>query len=1338
MNSQPAGRSTGPGRTAPRRTGRIAALALATAGALGLSSLVATPAFAAYVTHTIADVQGSEAASPLVGSTVTVEGVVTADHRVGGYKGVYLQTQGSGGDADATPGVSDGIFVFLGDSNPPVSVGDLVTATGAVSEYFGLTQITASAAGAIELVASGAGAPAATALPDTVVGADREQFEGMLVAPSGTYRLSSSHQLFNFGTLWLSAGEDQLVKSTEQVPPGDEANAIAAANRANRLLLDDGYNIQVGNNAHPGEQPYFTADTVVRAGDTAQFPAQPYVLSYGFDDWRLQPVVPITDASDASYKPTFLPTNPRPATPPEVGGDIQAAAFNVFNYFTTFSSDNPDARGAETQAEFDIQKSKIVAAINALDAEVVALMEIENSVKLGEPVDEALADLVAGLNGALGSDVWAYVPTPAPLHDAAITDYITNALIYKKAAVTPVGGSQTQVDETVWDIAREPVAQTFSHGQKTLTVVANHFKSKSGEGDEPADGQGQFNAERVEQANAVVDFVGDLETTSGSSDILLLGDFNAYSQEDPMQVFAKAGWLDLVPVFAPGQFTYTFDGELGSLDHAIASPSLARSVTGAGVWAINQAEWSDRGYPFGATEAGTPYRSSDHDPITVGISEAVLPVDINVVTVNDFHGRIEQNGPSGGAAVLSGAVKQIEAQNPNTIFAAAGDLIGASTFTSFIAQDNPTIDALNAAGLDVSSVGNHEFDQGWGDLRDRVIPRAAWEYLGANVYDRATGEPALPEYFVQAYGGVSVGFIGAVTNELPSLVSPAGIADLEIRDITTETNRVADNLRDGDAANGEADVVILLVHEGAATPDISSATDDSAFGQIVNGVDSDVNAIVSAHTHLAYNHVIDGRPVISAGQYGEFFGLMDIQVNPETKELLEISNEILPLMDTTTDPPTPLYPADPAVTPIVEAATAAAEELGTAKVGEITGDFNRARQGDGSENRGGESTLGNFVADVQLWATQEDGAQVAFMNPGGLRADLTFASSGPADPDGNVTYREAAGVQPFANTLVTMTLTGDQIRQMLEEQWQPAGASRPFLKLGVSKGFTYTYDAEAAPGSRITTMFLNGEEVTGGESYRVVVNSFLAAGGDNFATLAAGTDRADTGEVDLQSMVDYFAEQGTASPDYAQRSIGVRLSAPDADGYSAGDVVTVDLSSLAFSAGEPTGSTVTVSLGDTVLGSAPIDPAIVDTTDEVGRASVQVTIPEGISGVQQLLVTVPETGTAIPVLIDIAESEVPTTVDSTTSGSVVLFANHNRTIHYTVTVRAGDVVPTGTVTIYDGRKAVAKVTLTEEDNGTAKVALPKLGRGIHLLTARYAGSDTVEASTGTPDLLILW
>ncbi|MFC6356721.1 ExeM/NucH family extracellular endonuclease [Luethyella okanaganae] len=1313
---------------------RLAAVAIATASVLGLSALGAAPASAAEVTKTIADVQGTGATSPLVGSVVTVEGIVTADHRVGGYKGLYIQTQGSGGDVDATLGASDGLFVFLGTASPAVAIGDLVRVTGPVSEYFGLTQLTASAAGAVELVTAQIGVPAATPLADSVRGADREQFEGMLVQPTGSYRVASSHQLYNFGTLWLSAGEELPVKSTEQVRPGPDANAIAAANRAGRIFLDDGYGIQVGNNAHPGEQPYFSAGTVVRNGDTVVFPERPLVLSWGFDDWRLQPTIPINDASDASYKPTFQPTNPRPAASPEVGGDLQFGAFNVYNYFTTLKSENSAARGAANQAEFDVQKSKIVAAINGLDADVVALMEIENSVKLGKPIDTALADLVAGLNTALGAEVWAYVPTPAALNDAAITDYITTAIIYKKDVVTPVGGSQTTIDETVWDIAREPIAQTFSFQGKTVTVVANHLKSKSkpsgSTAPEPADGQGFFNTERVEQAQATLAFVQQLQATSGSSDVLLLGDFNAYAKEDPIDVFAQAGFVDLLPSMASGQYSYTFDGELGSLDHAIVSPSLAATVTGVGDWDINAAEWSDRGYAFGAAEAGTPFRSSDHDPLKVGITTEVRPVNIDVVTVNDFHGRIEQTGASGGAAVLSGAVKQIRATNPNTVFAAAGDLIGASTFTSFIQQDNPTIDALNAAGLDVSSVGNHEFDQGFADLTDRVVPRALWEYLGANVYDKATGKPALPEYYTKTFDGVTVGFIGAVTNDLPSLVSPSGIENLEIRDVTIETNRVADDLRDGDPANGEADVIILLVHEGAATTDIASATDDSPFGRIVNGVDSDVNAIVSGHTHLAYNHVIGGRPVISSGQYGEKFGLMDISVNPQTKELISISNETLPLMNMSTTPPTPLYPVDQDVAPIVADAVTVASQLGAAKVGEITGDFNRAKQTNGSENRGGESTLGNFVADVQLRATAPAGAQIAFMNPGGLRADLKFASTGPADPDGNVTYKEAASVQPFANTLVTMDLTGDQVRQVLEQQWQPATASRPFLKLGVSKGLSYSYDPTAAPGVRIGAITLDGSPLDPAGSYRVVVNSFLASGGDNFPTLKSGTNRADSGKVDLQSMVDYFAANTTASPDLAQRAVGVRLSAPDADGYSAGDVVTVDLSSLAFTAGETPAATVDVSLGGSVLASAAVDQTIVDTTDEAGRASVQITIPEGIGGVQQLRVAVASTGTAIAVPITIVKHEEPVKVDSVTIGWPNKFiASRKATIKYTVVVAAAGTKPTGTVEILDGTSVIATAKLTEAAKGKLSVKLPKLGAGLHLLSARYSGSETVNGST---------
>ena len=627
---------------------------------------------------------------------------------------------------------------------------------------------------------------------------------------------------------------------------------------------------------------------------------------------------------------------------------------------------------------------------------------------------------------------------------------------------------------------------------------------------------------------------------------------------------------------------------------------------------------------------------------TVGLQSTVgqsahaddAPVTIDLLSVNDFHGRLEAAPPVAGAAVLAGMVNSYRAANPNTVFVGAGDLIGASTFTSFIQKDQPTIDAFNSMGLNASAFGNHEFDQGRADVDNRILPAANWDYLSANIYDRATGLPAYEEYSLQTFGGVTVGFVGAMTEELPSLVSPAGIASLEVRPVVPEVNRVADALSDGDPANGEADVVVLLVHEGATTVDIASATDDSPFGRIVNGADANVDAIISGHTHLAYDHEIPipgtdrVRPVISSGQYGEKYGHTTISVDPTSHALLSISSEVLPLAGA--------FTPDPAVAAIVSDAVAVASQLGTVKVGDITASFNRAKQtAAGSENRGGESPLGNFVADVQLWATQDSGADLALMNPGGLRANLTYASSNASDPDGNVTFAEAAAVQPFANTLVTEDLTGAQLAQVLEEQWQPGDASRPFLKLGVSKGFEYAYDPTAPVGSRIGAMYLNGAAIAPDQVLTVTVNSFLASGGDNFFTLATGANKADSGKVDLQSMVDYFEANPVASPDYAQRSVGVKLSAPDADGYSAGDQVTLDLSSLLFSNGEPNTGTAVVSTGGVELGSALIDPSILDTTDEVGRATVTVTIPAGTpAGPLVLTVAVPETGTSIDVTID--------------------------------------------------------------------------------------------------------
>lgn len=610
--------------------------------------------------------------------------------------------------------------------------------------------------------------------------------------------------------------------------------------------------------------------------------------------------------------------------------------------------------------------------------------------------------------------------------------------------------------------------------------------------------------------------------------------------------------------------------------------------------------------------------------------EEARSVDINLVTVNDFHGRIEQSGTAAGIARLSTAVQQIRDENPNTVFAAAGDMIGASTFTSFIQQDVPTIEALNAAGLDVSAVGNHEFDKGFADLTDRVMPLALWEYLGANVYDKETGEPALPEYWIEKFQGVSIGFVGAVTDELPSLVSPTGIEDITVGDPVEAANRVADQLSDGKKKNGEADIVVFLVHEGAATTSIESATDpNSRFGEIVLGANDNIDAIVSGHTHLPYNHVIDGRPVISSGQYGERFSNMEITYDRATDSITKMENTIYTMataFDSRGNVTAWLTEPDPAIVPIVTAATEVANELGNVVIGTADAAFNRAQQPglvNGVpalvENRGGESTLGNFVADVQLWALEADGTRsvdITFMNPGGLRADINA---------GDTTYREAADVQSFANTLVTVRMTGAQVKAVLEQQWQPAGASRPFLKLGVNEGLSYTYDPTAAQGSRITEILLDGAPLDLAATYTVGANSFLGGGGDNFTTFAlpeVAATKADSGKIDLEAMVDYFEAFGSAAPDYAQRAVGVDVVSV------VGGTATVDLSSLDYSTTEPKAGTVTVSLDGVELDTAAVDPSFPSpsTFDEIGRATVSFAIPAGATADSRFVITTP-TGT---------------------------------------------------------------------------------------------------------------
>jgi len=609
-------------------------------------------------------------------------------------------------------------------------------------------------------------------------------------------------------------------------------------------------------------------------------------------------------------------------------------------------------------------------------------------------------------------------------------------------------------------------------------------------------------------------------------------------------------------------------------------------------------------------------------PTTASAAEPASTT-IDIVDVNDFHGRIESEGTTAdkaaGAAKLAAVVQAQREANPNTIFTSAGDNVGASTFTSFVQQDDPTIDVLNQMHLDVSAIGNHELDKGQDDLTGRIEDRATWPYISANIVKQGTTDPAFTPWSIVEKGGVKVGFIGATTEALiPGLVSPGGVQGLAMAPIVSSVNRYADELTDGDAANGEADVLVLLVHEGATTSALSDATGSGAFGQITGKVSSKVAAIVSAHTHAKYDHEIAGpdgtvRPVIQTGSYGMNYGHLQLTVGADRK-LTGISAEVLPL-NTATAKPADTTSVD-AVTKTVADAKAIADVKGKEQLGTITGDLRRAVQSDGTtENRGGESTLGNNIAEVQRWATERQGSQIAFMNPGGLRTDLVYASSGAGDEDGSVSYKEAALVQPFANTLVTEDLTGQQIKDALEQQWQPDGLERPFLKLGVSNGFAYTYDPSAGRGERITGMTLDGEPIALDQTVKVTVNSFLSTGGDNFAAFAGGTNKADSGQVDLQAQADYFAAHDAVEPPMDQRAVGVTTTPVPEGGFQPGDEVTVDLSSLVFSnAGDQSGD-VSVSAGDQVLATSPVDTTVVDKTDEQGRASLTFTVPE--SGVAQ-------------------------------------------------------------------------------------------------------------------------
>ncbi|SDX74772.1 hypothetical protein SAMN05661080_01034 [Modestobacter sp. DSM 44400] len=555
-------------------------------------------------THEIGAVQGAGAQTPLAGQQVTVRGVVVGDEP--GLSGFYLQDA----DGDGDTATSDGVFVYS-----PVAVdrGDTVGVTGEALEFGGQTQIVSSNDVQVctDLPLVQLPAPALLDLPAD--DADRERLEGMLVSPVDALTVSEVFGLTRFGELVLSQG-GVLVQPTEAARPGTpEATAVAADNALRSITLDDG--ASAGTSVK--SRPYLSPMTPVRVGDELTF-TEPLVLGFGFGTYRLQP-------ADGTAAGVFTPQNTRTVAPEQVGGDVQLGAFNVLNYFLTSGG---EGRGARNQAQLEKQAGKIVPAIEALGADVVTLMEIEDTDSTGYApgnADAALAELVGRLDAAAGYDKWSYVPLPAELY-AVDRDVIRSGIIYQQGVVQPVGAPAGLVDETVWSNAREPIAQTFAKDGDAFTVVANHFKSKGGDGtgDNADDtGQGSYNGDRVRQAASLAAFTETLRAQSGDPDVVLMGDFNAYSQEDPIEELRTAGYTDLGEEFDAGRYSYVFDALSGSLDHALATAELTAKITDVAHWNINSVEsfaYQYTGDP--ALYAADPYRSSDHDPLVIGIDLA--------------------------------------------------------------------------------------------------------------------------------------------------------------------------------------------------------------------------------------------------------------------------------------------------------------------------------------------------------------------------------------------------------------------------------------------------------------------------------------------------------------------------------------------------------------------------------------------------------------------------------------------------------------------------------------------------------------------------------------------
>lgn len=527
--------------------------------------------------------------------------------------------------------------------------------------------------------------------------------------------------------------------------------------------------------------------------------------------------------------------------------------------------------------------------------------------------------------------------------------------------------------------------------------------------------------------------------------------------------------------------------------------------------------------------------------------QVVDTVPLQILSVNDFHGNLEAPGGSGGNIATAGGmvtaggveylsthIANLKRNQPNTIIVSAGDLIGASPFLSALFHDEPTINAWNSIGLRYNAVGNHEFDEGAIELmrlqnggchpvdgcKVGQYAGAKFTFLGANVIDETTGRPLLPPYGIETYGGVKVAFVGVVTKTTPTIVSASGIKGLRFIDEAEGVNRVIPELQ----AQG-VKAIVVIVHEGGNVTGLYNecAGLSGPIADIMQRLDKEVDVVISGHSHVGYNCAYTGRTLTQASSFGRLIGKIDLVLNRTTGDVSKITaDNVIATREVA---------KDPAQTAIITQAKAVAGTVGARVVGKISTTLANRADADG------ENALGNVIADAQLASTaaaDRGGAVAAFMNPGGIRADLI------AGANGDVTYESAFLVQPFNNYLVTVTLTGQQIDTLLEQQW--LGQTTPrILQIG---GITYTWDASKANGSKvdIASIRIAGQPINATGNYRVTVNSFLADGGDNFVVLREGRDRL-FGELDIDALEKYLTRNAPVATPATTRITALSLPA---------------------------------------------------------------------------------------------------------------------------------------------------------------------------------------------------